>query len=357
MLPGVSAEDCLVADLGVDPGEHGWQSWEATGFLLRGFRPDPTAGLVLWQVDGIGKLDWNLDPDPRGAPGAGGGARRALSARARAGLLPRVDLPDRRRTRRCVCRSTSSPTTRAPPAPTLYVPPLPGRAGRPRRWPRATRRHAVVAVEPSAARARSTATAFPFASYSAIARLDALARLVGAARRAQHDGELEQDVAAEVEQVGRLDDRERVPRDALRLVERAGVDEEPCAGEAVEHLRPEVLLGRGRLDLADELFRLRQRDRGRAACGRASRRPRRAGRFRRGCRAPRSRPGARTQLQRRHPRAARRPRGRTPPWRRRRAARRAPRRRRPPPRRAHAPPRTGLGARRGSRSSGGSTPP
>ena len=30
------------------------------------FRPDPTAGLVLWQVDGIGKLDWNLDPDPRG---------------------------------------------------------------------------------------------------------------------------------------------------------------------------------------------------------------------------------------------------------------------------------------------------
>jgi hypothetical protein len=66
MLPAVSAEDCLVADLGVDPGERGWQSWEATDFLLHGFRPDPTAGLVLWQVDGIGKLDWNLDPDPRG---------------------------------------------------------------------------------------------------------------------------------------------------------------------------------------------------------------------------------------------------------------------------------------------------
>ena len=30
MLPAVSAEDCLVADLGVDPGEQGWQSWEAT---------------------------------------------------------------------------------------------------------------------------------------------------------------------------------------------------------------------------------------------------------------------------------------------------------------------------------------
>ena len=66
MLPAVSAEDCLIADLGVDPGERGWQSWDATGFLVHGFRPDPTAGLVLWQVDGIGKLDWNLDPDPRG---------------------------------------------------------------------------------------------------------------------------------------------------------------------------------------------------------------------------------------------------------------------------------------------------
>ena len=66
MLPAVSAEDCLVADLGVDPGECGWQSWEATGFLLHGFRPDPTAGLVLWQVDGIGKLDWSLEADPRG---------------------------------------------------------------------------------------------------------------------------------------------------------------------------------------------------------------------------------------------------------------------------------------------------
>jgi hypothetical protein len=66
MLPAVSAEDCLIADLGVDPGEHGWQSWDATGFLLHGFRPDPTAGLVLWQVDGTGKLDWNVDPDPRG---------------------------------------------------------------------------------------------------------------------------------------------------------------------------------------------------------------------------------------------------------------------------------------------------
>ena len=108
MLPAVSAEDCLVADLGVDPGEHGWQSWEATGFLLHGFRPDPTAGLVLWQVDGIGKLDWNLDPDPRGL-------------QALAEVLGELYPPStswsstaRRSTRsprgrRCACRCASSP--------------------------------------------------------------------------------------------------------------------------------------------------------------------------------------------------------------------------------------------------------
>lgn len=66
MLPAVSAEDCLFADLGVDPGEHGWQSWEADDFLQHRRRPDPTAALVLWQVDAIGKPDWDLEPDPHG---------------------------------------------------------------------------------------------------------------------------------------------------------------------------------------------------------------------------------------------------------------------------------------------------
>ena len=66
MLPAVSAESCLIADLGVDPGEHGWQSYEATRLLLRGHSLDPTAAVVLWQVDAVGKLTWNLDPEPRG---------------------------------------------------------------------------------------------------------------------------------------------------------------------------------------------------------------------------------------------------------------------------------------------------
>jgi Tetrapyrrole (Corrin/Porphyrin) Methylases len=36
MLPAISAEDCLFADLGVDPGKHGCQSFEATDFLVYG---------------------------------------------------------------------------------------------------------------------------------------------------------------------------------------------------------------------------------------------------------------------------------------------------------------------------------
>lgn len=55
MLPAVSAEDCLFADLGVDPGEAGCQSYEATDFLIRRREVDPTAALVLWQVAVIGE--------------------------------------------------------------------------------------------------------------------------------------------------------------------------------------------------------------------------------------------------------------------------------------------------------------
>ncbi len=58
MLPAVSADACLIADLGVDPAADGWQSYEATDFLLRGRRPDPAACLVLWQVGVIGCVDY-----------------------------------------------------------------------------------------------------------------------------------------------------------------------------------------------------------------------------------------------------------------------------------------------------------
>jgi diphthamide biosynthesis methyltransferase len=54
MLPGVSSEDCLFADLGVDPAARGCQSFEATDFLVRKRAFDPGSGLVLWQIGAIG---------------------------------------------------------------------------------------------------------------------------------------------------------------------------------------------------------------------------------------------------------------------------------------------------------------
>jgi uncharacterized protein YabN with tetrapyrrole methylase and pyrophosphatase domain len=56
MLPGISAEDCLFADLGVDPARVGCQSYEATDFLVHSRRIDPTAAVVLWQVGTVGSV-------------------------------------------------------------------------------------------------------------------------------------------------------------------------------------------------------------------------------------------------------------------------------------------------------------
>lgn len=54
MEPGISAEDCLYADLGLDPGRVGCQHFEATQLLLYRRRIDPSAWLVLWQVGVVG---------------------------------------------------------------------------------------------------------------------------------------------------------------------------------------------------------------------------------------------------------------------------------------------------------------
>jgi len=56
MLPGVSSEDCLFADLGVDPAVGGCQSYEATDFLLNAVQIDSSSQLVLWQIGTLG--DW-----------------------------------------------------------------------------------------------------------------------------------------------------------------------------------------------------------------------------------------------------------------------------------------------------------
>lgn len=56
MLAAVSAEDCLFADLGIDPGRAGCQSFEATDFLVHRRLFDPSCGLVLWQVGIVGQI-------------------------------------------------------------------------------------------------------------------------------------------------------------------------------------------------------------------------------------------------------------------------------------------------------------
>lgn len=56
MLPGISAADCLFADVGIDPGKGGCQSFEATDFLIRRRQFDPTSHLILWQIALIGNL-------------------------------------------------------------------------------------------------------------------------------------------------------------------------------------------------------------------------------------------------------------------------------------------------------------
>jgi uroporphyrin-III C-methyltransferase len=67
MLPAVSALDCLVADLGLDPARWGLQAYEATYFFVRRPSVDPHATLVLLQVGMLGE--------------AGGAATEAVAAR------------------------------------------------------------------------------------------------------------------------------------------------------------------------------------------------------------------------------------------------------------------------------------
>jgi len=50
MEPGISSEDCLYADLGIDPGSRGCQHYEASQFMLYRRCVDASAWLILWQI-------------------------------------------------------------------------------------------------------------------------------------------------------------------------------------------------------------------------------------------------------------------------------------------------------------------
>lgn len=57
MLPGISAEDCMFADLNMDPSDPGCVTYEATDFLARDRVLDTCSHLILWQVGCVGVRD------------------------------------------------------------------------------------------------------------------------------------------------------------------------------------------------------------------------------------------------------------------------------------------------------------
>jgi precorrin-6B methylase 1 len=59
MLPGISAEDCLFADICIDPAATGCLSYEATDFLFNNRAIDPASALVLWQIGILGNGHYN----------------------------------------------------------------------------------------------------------------------------------------------------------------------------------------------------------------------------------------------------------------------------------------------------------
>ena len=50
MEPGISAEDCLYADLGIDPGKTGCAHYESTQFMSNLINYDTSVYLILWQI-------------------------------------------------------------------------------------------------------------------------------------------------------------------------------------------------------------------------------------------------------------------------------------------------------------------
>lgn len=69
MLPGISADACLYAELGIDPARTGTYSLEATDFLIHDRTIDPCATGILWQIGIIGERGYR--PPPRSANIAG----------------------------------------------------------------------------------------------------------------------------------------------------------------------------------------------------------------------------------------------------------------------------------------------
>jgi uncharacterized protein YabN with tetrapyrrole methylase and pyrophosphatase domain len=126
LVPGVSAEDCLYADLGVDPGTTGWQSYEATDFLMHERAVELSAGLLLWQVGLVGRWDHSTAAVDHSA-------LRMLTEKLHrfypAGhevVLYEAAVYPGSPTRKAVVRLDGVPDSAVSAATTMYVPPLRG---------------------------------------------------------------------------------------------------------------------------------------------------------------------------------------------------------------------------------------
>ncbi|KAI1360941.1 hypothetical protein F5Y08DRAFT_316130, partial [Xylaria arbuscula] len=60
MLPGISAEDCLFADLLIDPSYPGLQTVEATDLMIRNRPLQTSSHVVIYQVGFMGQGDFNF---------------------------------------------------------------------------------------------------------------------------------------------------------------------------------------------------------------------------------------------------------------------------------------------------------
>ena len=63
VLPGISAADCLFADLMVDPGRAGCQFFEAPDLLVYQRKLDPSQHLIIWQAGVIGMWGYYEEHD------------------------------------------------------------------------------------------------------------------------------------------------------------------------------------------------------------------------------------------------------------------------------------------------------
>jgi uncharacterized protein YabN with tetrapyrrole methylase and pyrophosphatase domain len=56
VLPGISAMDCLLIDLHLDPASEGLQMYEATDLVLRARPLQPDVPCLIWQIGSVGNL-------------------------------------------------------------------------------------------------------------------------------------------------------------------------------------------------------------------------------------------------------------------------------------------------------------